>query len=342
MTLDDLPARPEQLIVCHDRESGLRGVIAIDDTTLGPGVGGVRYRPYPTLDAAAVEATRLAHAMTLKNAMAELPFGGAKAVLLLDCPPADRAATMRTFGAWVERLGGAYVPGVDMGTTTQDLATIATVARDVACTGDDPAPWTALGVYSAIRAALTALGDGRLAGVHVAVQGAGSVGEQLIGLLREQGARVSLSDTDRARAETVAGRYGNEVVAPDDIVTLECDVLAPCAIAGVISPTNAASLRCRVVAGAANDTLTDPRAADALVAAGITFVPDFVASAGGVIHIEAERSGWSEDALRRAVCAIGDRVGDALEEAARSGLTPPAAAERRARAIIAARASVAA
>jgi leucine dehydrogenase len=140
----------------------------------------------------------------------------------------------------------------------------------------------------------------------------------------------------------VATRHGAEVVAPNDIVTLECDVLAPCAIAGVISSANAAALRCRVVAGAANDTLTDPRAADALVAAGITFVPDFVANAGGVIHIGAERSGWSEDALRRAVCAIGDRSRDVLDEAARSGLTPLAAAERRARAIIAARASVAA
>lgn len=144
----------EQVVVCHDRATGLRGVIAIDDTTLGPGVGGIRYRAYPDFAAAIREAQRLASAMTAKNAAAGLPFGGGKAVIFDDGPVADRAAFMRAFGRFVLRCGGAYIPGVDMGTTPADLAIMGGVGAEVSCHLEDPSPWTALGVWASIVAAV--------------------------------------------------------------------------------------------------------------------------------------------------------------------------------------------
>ena len=170
----------EQLVLCRDDEVGLRAVIAIDDTTLGPGLGGVRCVAYPNERAAVVEAQRLAAAMTLKNASAGLPYGGAKSVILAPEPSVDRVALMRRFGDFVTRTGGAYLPGVDMGTTTEDLAIAGQSGAVVSCATEDPSPWTALGVAAAIRAAVAHL-DRResLDGVRVLVQGAGHVGAAL-------------------------------------------------------------------------------------------------------------------------------------------------------------------
>jgi leucine dehydrogenase len=321
----------ESVLLCHDRETGLRAVIAIDDTTLGPAVGGVRWRSYPSDEAAIAEARRLAAAMTLKNAAAELPFGGGKSVITAPEAPVDRRAVLTAFGRFVARLGGAYIPGVDMGTGPEDLAVIGTVASDVSCDKEDPSGWTALGVYAGIRAAVARREDlPSLKGATVAIQGAGHVGAKLAGLLAGDGAHVLVADVDTHRATAVAAGVGGEAIDPAAVLETDCDVFAPCAIARVIDATTIDRLRCAIVAGAANDTLADRGQASALAARGIDYVPDFLLNAGGVIYIHAVREGWDDAQLRAAVLAIGDRVDDALTTATRTGGLPLDAAEARA------------
>ena len=337
LTHDEETWASEQLVLCRDERHGLRAVIAIDDTTLGPGLGGVRRRAYADDAAAIFECRRLAAAMTRKNALAELPYGGAKAVILDDGPVADRAALMRSFGRFVARTGGAYVPGVDMGTTTADLAAIGAAGVAVSCAQEDPSPWTALGVAAAIVAAVEQL-DGRdgIDGATVLVQGAGHVGDALARDLAARGARLLVADVDAARAQALAAAVGGAVVPAEEALGTPCDVLAPCAVARVVSAATVDRLACRVVAGAANDTLATRADAERLAARGIAYVPDFVANAGGVVQIDALARGRDEARLRADVLAIGARVRGLLEEAAASGETALTVAERRAAGILAA------
>ncbi len=320
-----------RLVVCDDWTSGLHAVIAIDDTTLGPGLGGVRWRSYPSPQAAQDEARRLARVMTLKNACADLPYGGAKSVLIHDGrnDPEHRLAQLRAFGRSVDRLAGAYIPGVDMGTSVEDLAVIGNVAHEVSCDHDDPSPWTALGVFAGIRAALSALG-GELAGAHVVVQGTGHVGADLARRLAEAGCRVTVADVDADRADSVAAAVGAATVDPAAAVTTRCDVLAPCATAKVLDRSNVGDLACRIVAGGANDVLASPDVADLLARRGIAYVPDFVVNAGGVIHIHSLRAAWGRDKLEGSLLAVGDRVAGILRQSERSGRTPLAVAEEMA------------
>jgi leucine dehydrogenase len=326
----------EQVVVCHDRSVGLRAVIAIDDTTLGPALGGVRYRPYAHAEAAIREAQRLASAMTRKNAAAGVPFGGGKSVIVHDGPVADRSAFMMAFGAFVARCGQAYVPGVDMGTTPADLALMAEAGATVSCHDEDPSPWTALGVSAAIHAAVAHVdGADTLDGVTVLVQGAGHVGAELARLVVASGARVLISDLDPGRAQQVAEELSGLVVAPDAVASTACDVYAPCAVARVVGEHSIDALACRIVAGAANDTLADATYAGRLADRGITYVPDFLANAGGVIHIQALRAEWDRQRLETEVLAIGDRVTHVLTAAEPGVRTPLDAAEELARARLA-------
>lgn len=320
--------RGERLVLAHDPGSGLRAVLAIDDTTLGPALGGVRYRRYPHAAAGIREAQRLAAAMTLKNAAAGLPYGGGKAVILDDGRAPDRDALMAALGRVVAGLGGAYLPGVDMGTTTADLATMGRAGAVVSCATDDPSPWTALGVFAAVRAAVGHI-DGRegLDGTRVLVQGAGHVGAALARLVADDGAEVLVADIDEGRAVAVAAAVGGRTVVPEAVLDTACDVLAPCAAARVVDRAGVRRLRSRIVVGAANDTLAERADADRLAGRGITYVPDFVANAGGVLHIHALRAGWDEDRLRREVLGIGDRVAELLARAGTSGSTATGEAE---------------
>jgi leucine dehydrogenase len=313
----------EQLVLCRDDEVGLRAVIAIDDTTLGPGLGGVRCVAYPNERAAVVEAQRLAAAMTLKNASAGLPYGGAKSVILAPEPGTDRHALMRRFGDFILRTGGAYLPGVDMGTTVEDLAIAGQSGTEVSCSTEDPSPWTALGVAAAIRAAVAHVdGQEALDGVRVLIQGAGHVGGALAQDLAADGAQIVVSDVNAGRAAAVAHEVGGSTVAPSEVVSTRCDVFAPCAVARVVSPATIDELNCRILVPAANDTLSYEAEADLLAKRGITYVPDFIANAGGVIHIHALRSMHEESRLRSDIARIGDRVRGLLDEAQASGETP--------------------
>ena len=326
----DDPWTSEQLVLCRDDRVGLRAVIAIDDTTLGSGLGGVRCVSYPSYGAAITEAQRLAAAMTLKNASAGLPYGGAKSVIIAPSPGADRGALMRRFGDFVARTGGAYLPGVDMGTTVDDLATMGESGAEVSCSEEDPSPWTALGVAAAVRAAVSHLDqrDG-LDGVRVLIQGTGHVGAALAFDLAADGAEVLVADIDQARAQAIAETVGGRVVAPADVAQTECDVYAPCAVARVVTADTVPALRCRAIIGAANDTLSSDADADLLAARGIVYVPDFIANAGGVVHIHALRAGHDEARLRTDVTRIGGRVRDLLDASESAGKTPLAVAVAR-------------
>jgi leucine dehydrogenase len=326
----DPELRTERLAVVHDQATGMQAVIAIDDTTRGPGLGGVRWMLYPDLDAAVAEASRLARGMTLKNALADLPYGGAKSVILSHDHGADRSAVLRAFGRMVADLHGAYIPGVDMGTSIEDLAVIGTVVPDVACTHADPSPWTALGVYAGIVATVRHLDHTDLGGHRVVVQGAGHVGSSLALRLAEAGADVLVADLDPERSERVAASVGGRSVEPEEALAIPCDVLAPCAQARVITAANAPNLGARIVAGAANDMLSERSCAAELAGAGITYVPDFLLNAGGVIHIHAIRSGWDHQRLGGVVMEIGHRTGDILERADASGRSPLDIAEEMA------------
>lgn len=328
--------RTEHLIQTEDERTGLRAFIAIDDTTLGPALGGVRFAVYASAEAASLEARRLAAAMTLKNAAAELPYGGGKSVIVAGGPVPDRAALMHAFGRAVAATHGRYLPGVDMGTTVEDLAEVGRAGADVACDEEDPSPWTALGVWSGIRAAIAHTDDASdLDGRTVAIQGVGNVGADLARRVAAEGARVVLADTATDRVEALAAELDARVVATEEIATVDCDVFAPCATARVVTEENVDRLGARIVAGAANDLLATPELAARMAARGITYVPDFLVNAGGVVHIHALRAGWDEARLTSAVLSIGDRVARALRNARIAGRTPAAEATDVARARIA-------
>jgi leucine dehydrogenase len=319
------------LLLCHDRPTGLAAAIAVDDTTLGPGLGGVRWASYPSFDVAVEEASRLSRVMTLKNAVADIPYGGAKSVLMRQGDggtPAERVATLLAFAAYIKRLGGSYVPGVDMGTSVADLAVIATVAPWVSCNHDDPSPATALGVFNATAAAVRhTLGAG-LSSVRVTVQGAGHVGAALAELLAQQEAIVSVADVDAPRATMVAQRVGGTVVSPRLAHAVPCDVFAPCASARVLDVQSIEELRCALVVGAANEVLAERSCAALIARRGIVYVPDFVSNAGGVIQIHAERDGWEAERLTQALVEVGRRTSDLLDESVTTGSLPLEVAEQ--------------
>ncbi|HEY2215647.1 MAG TPA: Glu/Leu/Phe/Val dehydrogenase dimerization domain-containing protein [Acidimicrobiales bacterium] len=309
----------ENLLLCHDRASGLSAAIAVDDTTLGPGLGGVRWKSYDSFDVAVDEACRLARVMTLKNALADIPYGGAKSVILRQGESGwtqpDRTAQLLAFAGFVNRLGGAYIPGVDMGTSVADLATIASASPWASCDHVDPSPATAEGVYFAIAAAIRQRLHRDLNGIKVVVQGVGHVGAALAERLNDAGATVVISDVDAVRAATVAHRFGGTTIDPGVAHAQPCDVFAPCGPARVLNARSIDAMRCALVVGAANDVLSERADAALLAQRGITYVPDFVTNAGGVIQIHSERAKWDGEELAQALMRIGQITIELLQSA---------------------------
>jgi leucine dehydrogenase len=322
----------EEVVRLTDVESGLDAVVAIHSTALGPALGGLRLRSYPTPDDAMGDAMRLARGMTYKAAAAGLDLGGGKAVVNADPAKIDRTAVLEAFARGIEGLGGRYITAEDVGTTTADMAVVArhtshVVGLSVADGGlGDPSPSTALGVLVSMRAALAYLdGDGDVGGRTVAVLGLGKVGWTLASLLAERGAVVAAADVDDQRLRRAAVELGVKPIDPDGLLALDCDVLAPCALGGVLTPEVVRGLRCQVVAGAANNQLADRSVADDLARRGIVYVPDFVANAGGLIHVAHERSGRRSPADD--VRSLGARVAELLRRADDAGVSPVQAAE---------------
>ena len=321
----------EEVLLLEDAEVGYLGVIAIHSTALGPAAGGTRAWRYPSPGLAARDALRLARGMSRKNALAGLPLGGGKSVIALPDGPVDRAALYRAHGRAVASLGGRYLTATDVGTRPEDLATMREESPWVLGLVSESARsgwWTARGVFHALRAALRyRLGSTELAGRTVAVQGAGSVGATLANSLVEAGATVVVSDVDPARARAAAGSAGR-VEAPTSIHRVAADAFAPCALGGVLDAASIPELAAPIVVGGANNQLAEDADAERLARRGITWVPDYLANAGGVITAGTELFGWDEPEVRRRVEQIGETTARLLQRADAEGITPFAAAER--------------
>jgi len=329
----------EQVVLVADRAAGLRAVLAIHSTALGPSLGGIRFWRYDTEDDAVRDALALSEAMTWKASLAGLHQGGGKAVVLLDDPDAAHAPAMLTaLGRAIDELGGRYLAAEDVGASTADMDQLAAVTpwvtgvREAAGGSGDPSPVTAAGVLAALRAVVRALdgADATLTDRHVAIQGAGKVGAHLARLAHAAGMTVTVADRLDARAHAVAETCDGRVVSPDEVLAVDCDVLAPCALGGVLDAVSIPRLACRAVCGAANNQLGGPGVDDRLAARGILYVPDFLASAGGIINIAEEFTGYDAARAMTRAASIEDTTAAVLDEAARTGATPERVALTRA------------
>ena len=344
-TVTELMARHghEQVVFFADAAAGLHAITAVHSTALGPALGGVRFCRYATDADALADALRLSEAMTLKAAMAGLHQGGGKAVVQWDDPLSPRpAALLDALGRAIDDLGGRYLAAEDVGATTADMDALARVTPWVTGVDEraggsgDPSPITAFGVLCAMRAALRALdGDRTLRGRTVTVIGVGHVGAPLVDLLVGEGAKVTVSDAFPDRVAAVTARHRVAVVAPEEALRLPCDVLAPCALGGVFDDDTIPGLRCRAIVGAANNQLGVVGADEQLAARDILYVPDFVASAGGIINIAEEFVGYDRTRALEHTAAIEATTTRVLDVARERGVTPARAAEDLARARIA-------
>jgi leucine dehydrogenase len=294
----------------QDPESGLRALIAIHDTTLGPALGGLRMWPYASWDDAVTDVLRLARGMTYKSAVAETGLGGGKSVILGNPKTEKSEALFRAMGKFIEWLHGRYITAEDVGTSVEDMVAVRKETRHVTGlpremgSSGDPSPWTALGVFKGIAACLEeAFGTPSAKGRSVAMQGCGHVGAYLAQLLAEAGASLTVADVLPDRARDVASKTGAKVVQPAEILATPCDVLAPCALGAVVNDDTLPRLRCRVIAGGANNQLLRESHGRRLHDAGILYAPDYVINAGGIINvsIEVEPNGYSPDRSRAKV-----------------------------------------
>jgi glutamate dehydrogenase/leucine dehydrogenase len=321
----------ETISFAHDPASGLRCIIAIYSTALGPALGGTRFWPFESEEAALRDVLRLSKAMAYKASAADLDLGGGKAVVIGDPRTAKTADLLRAYGRAVERLGGAYITTADVGTTTADMDVIAQTTRYVTGTtagSGDPSRVTAYGVWHGLRAVAAELWRSpSLSGKHVAVQGVGKVGSGVVRHLAEEGAQLTLADLDGDAASALAAEVGADVVSPDEILWVPCDILSPCALGAVVNDASLAGLKCRAIAGAANNQLERPEHADALAEAGILYAPDYVLNAGGLINVEDELHGYDAERALAKTAAIGDRLRAVFARAREHGITPAAAAD---------------
>jgi leucine dehydrogenase len=326
-----------------DRKSGLRAVIAIHSTHLGPAGGGVRFWHYAEPGEAVRDALRLSRGMSFKNAMAGLPLGGGKAVIMADENKTKTPAMLAAYGRAVEGLGGRYVTAEDVGMSVADMVALSRETRHVAglpvaqgSVGGDPGPHTSYGVFLGVKAAVQrALGKDSLAGVHIALQGAGSVASGLARRAAAEGARISLTDIDRGRAEALAAEVGGEVVAPEAIMTLEADVLSPNALGAILTAESIAALKVPVVAGGANNQLATPMDGQLIHQRGILYAPDYVINAGGIINVSTEYlNDGDEETVSGRIEQIPVRLEQIWSESAATGRNPAEVADAMAMGLI--------
>ncbi|MEG3066061.1 Glu/Leu/Phe/Val dehydrogenase [Acetomicrobium sp.] len=324
----------EQLVLCHDEASGLRAIIAIHDTTLGPALGGCRMWTYSSEDEAIEDALRLARGMTYKNAAAGLNLGGAKAVVIGD-PRKDKSeALFRALGRYVETLGGRYITAEDAGTTIEDMEYIRMETKYAAGLGEgsgDPSPITALGVFHGIRAACKEVfGTDDVAGRKVAIQGIGNVGYNLAKYLKKAGAELIVTDIFEDNVNKAVKELGAKAVKPDEIIGVECDIFSPCALGAIINDETIDKLKCKAVAGSANNQLKEDRHGDMLEQKGILYVPDYIINAGGVINVaaELEPGGYVREKAVKKAEALYNAVLEVIEIAKKENIPTYKAADR--------------
>jgi leucine dehydrogenase len=323
----------------RDHATGLTAIIAVHSTARGPAAGGTRFWHYADKVDAITDALRLSRGMSYKNAMAGLPAGGGKAVILAPADGVKTPAMLDAFSAAVESLGGRYITAQDVGMREADMVALSKGTAHVAGlpgkSGGDPGPSTARGVYLGVCAAVKrALGRDNVAGVHVAIQGVGSVGGGLARWLAKDGAMLTLADADPARAEVLAHELGATAVPADAIMTVEADVLSPCALGAILTTDSIAALKVAAVAGGANNQLATAAQGAELAARGILYAPDYVINAGGIINVLRHIDGAGDAEINARVDQIPARLMQIWDESARSGETPAQVADRMAQGLI--------
>ena len=334
---DRIAAREhEQVVFCHDPVTGLRAIVAIHDTTLGPALGGTRMWRYADDGAALEDALRLARGMTYKSAAAGLNLGGGKAVIIGNSKTDKNEMLFRSYGRFIQGIGGRYITAEDVGTSVQDMEWVRMetdfvvgISRALGGSGD-PSPFTALGVLQGMRAALMErTGSDSLSGKVVSVQGVGHVGYHLVGLVVQRGGRAIVADIDQENLRRVTADFeGVEVVDPDAIYDADCDIYAPCALGAVINDETLPRLQCSIVAGSANNVLAEDRHGEALEARDILYAPDYVVNAGGLMNVANELEGYNQDRSTQQVSGIYDITTEIFRIAKEESITPAAAADR--------------
>ncbi len=344
-SLWDFPDFDEHELVhfVTDRESGLKAVIAVHSAHLGPGAGGTRFWHYARPSDAIADALRLSRGMSYKNAMAGLPLGGGKAVILADDARTKTPEMLAAFGRAVAGLCGRYVTAEDVGMSVADMVAISKETSYVAglpvaagAVGGDPGPHTSYGVYLGVKAAVKrGLGKDSLHGLHIAIQGAGSVAGGLARRAAADGARLSIADVDRGRAQALADETGGTVVGTDEVMTLAADLFSPNALGAILDERSIAALNVPIVAGGANNQLATRDDGDRLQARGILYAPDYVINAGGIINVSTEYLGeGDEGTVRGRIEAIPGRLEQIWSESAATGRNPARVAGDMARRLI--------
>lgn len=328
----------ESVHLFDDAKTGLQAIIAIHSTHRGPAAGGTRFWHYADKQAAVTDALRLSRGMSYKNAMADLPAGGGKAVILADAAKTKTQDMLDTFARAVESLGGRYITAQDVGMSEADMVSLANNTMHVAGLpglGGDPGPYTSRGVYLGVKAAAKrALGADSMAGVHVAVQGVGSVGGGLARYLAADGAKLTLADVDTARAAVLAAELGAETADVADIMRVEADIFSPNALGAILTETSVAALHVKAVAGGANNQLATGPEGRMLADRGILYAPDYVINAGGIINVLRHIDGADDDVINARIDAIPARLESVWGESASTGSTPAEVADRMAKELI--------
>ncbi|MEK7279395.1 MAG: Glu/Leu/Phe/Val dehydrogenase dimerization domain-containing protein [Nitrospirota bacterium] len=304
----------ERLLFWNDPDAGLNAIIAIHNTTLGPALGGCRIWPYNNTQEAIKDVLRLSRAMTYKASVCGINLGGGKSVII-GSQPKNREAVFRSFGRFVESLEGIYITAEDVGTSVSDMeivklqtSHVAGVSKEKGGSGD-PSIATAIGVYWGIKACLKNTSGGEsVAGKTVAIQGIGKVGFYLAEILSKEGAKVFLTDIDRSRTEDIIKRFGGDYIPPKDIFSVSTDIFCPCALGGILNDETIPLLKCRIVAGSANNQLEDESHGRMLHERGILYAPDFVINAGGLINVANEIEGYDKDKALSQVKSIYDTL----------------------------------
>lgn len=319
----------EQVVFCHDKTTGLKAIIAIHDTTLGPALGGCRMWDYKSEEDALRDVLRLSRGMTYKNAVSGLNLGGGKAVIIGDPKKLKSEVFFRTFGRFVNSLGGRYITAEDVNIRVKDIELVGLETDFVAGINSraggsgDPSPVTAWGVYHGIRSSVQyKLGKSNLKGVSIAVQGCGAVGSHLIEHLTQDGAKVYVADIDAERVKDSVRRFGAEAVALEDIHRRLVDVFAPCALGGFLDNRTIPELKASIVAGAANNQLLDESIHGSMLRErGILYAPDYVINAGGVINVYQELAGYDAKTAKQRAANIYDTLTAVYVEADAKGIT---------------------
>jgi leucine dehydrogenase len=326
--------RYEQIVFCQDKATGLQAIIAIHDTTLGPALGGCRMYPYASEDEAVMDVLRLARGMTYKAAASGLNLGGGKSVIIGD-PERDKSEQLfRSFGRYLETLGGRYIVAEDVGTSTEDMENIRietshVVGVDVTHGGSgDPSPFTALGVLQGMKAcAEEVFGSPTLGGRTVTVQGLGHVGWHLCEMLHREGAGLFVTDLREEVVERARREFGAKLEERDEILSIPCDIFAPCALGAVVNDISLPGFRCSIIAGSANNILHEPRHGEALAESGILYAPDYVINAGGLINVADELEGYNEARATKRVSRIYDSMKSIIAISKRDGVPTHVAAD---------------